>query len=54
TIGKAGRVTQAKSLSNSVGGSVGGCVAGVIKSLRFPRPKGGNVIVNKSFVFEAG
>ncbi len=54
TIGEAGRVTQAKSVTNSVGGSAGSCVAGVIKSLRFPRPKGGNVIVNKSFVFEAG
>jgi outer membrane biosynthesis protein TonB len=54
TIGKAGRVTQAKSINNSVGGGVGGCVASVIQGLRFPRPKGGSVIVNKSFVFEAG
>jgi len=54
TIGKAGRVTQTKVTNDSVGGGVGTCVAGVIKGLRFPRPDGGEVMVNKTFVFEAG
>ena len=54
TVGRAGRVTQAKSVTDSVGGGVGSCVARVIKGLRFPRPKGGEVMVNKTFVFEAG
>jgi len=54
TIGKAGRVTQTNVQTDSVGGGVGTCVAGVIKGLRFPRPDGGEVMVNKTFVFEAG
>ena len=54
TIGRAGRVTQSKSITDSVGGGVGSCVARVIQGLRFPRPKGGEVMVNKTFVFEAG
>ena len=52
TIGAAGRVTQSRASSDSVGGGVGTCVAGVIKRFRFPRPNGGEIIVNKSFVFE--
>ncbi len=52
TIGTAGRVTQSKASQDSVGGGVGNCVAGVIQRMRFPRPQGGEVIVNKSFVFE--
>lgn len=52
TIGTAGRVTNAKSVNDSVGGGVGNCVAGEIQRMRFPRPKGGEVIVNKTFVFE--
>ncbi len=54
TVGRAGRVTQSKSTTDSVGGGVGSCVAQVIKGLRFPRPKGGEVMINKTFVFEAG
>ncbi len=54
TVGRAGRVTQSQSTTDSVGGGVGSCVAQVIKGLRFPRPKGGEVMVNKTFVFEAG
>lgn len=53
-VGRAGRVTSASSAQDSVGGGVGQCVANVIKGLRFPRPKGGSVMVNKSFVFQAG
>ncbi|MFB6373137.1 MAG: AgmX/PglI C-terminal domain-containing protein [Bradymonadaceae bacterium] len=54
TIGRAGRVTTSSSKTDTVGGGVGQCVADVIKSLRFPRPDGGEVMVNKTFVFEAG
>lgn len=54
TIGRAGRVTQSRAMQDTVGGGVGSCVAQVIKGLRFRRPKGGEVIVNKTFVFEAG
>lgn len=53
TIGTAGRVTKANATTDSVGGGVGSCVAGQIKRIRFPRPKGGEVMVNKTFVFEA-
>ncbi len=53
TIGTAGRVTKAVPTTDSVGGGVGKCVAGQIQRIRFPRPKGGEVIVNKTFVFEA-
>ena len=54
TIGRAGRVTQAKPVTDSVGSGVGSCVAQVVKGFRFPRPKGGNVMVNKTFVFDSG
>lgn len=54
TVGRAGRVTNSQSKQDSVGGGVGQCVADVIKELRFPRPDGGEVMVNKTFVFEAG
>jgi outer membrane biosynthesis protein TonB len=53
-IGRAGRVTKSTATTDSVGSGVGRCVAGVIKRIRFPRPKGGPVLVNKSFVFEPG
>lgn len=52
TIGTAGRVTSAKSASDSVGGGVGACVASEIERMRFPKPDGGEIIVNKTFVFE--
>jgi outer membrane biosynthesis protein TonB len=52
TIGTAGRVTSSRPVSDSVGGGVGTCVANQIKRMRFPRPKGGEVIVKKTFVFE--
>jgi outer membrane biosynthesis protein TonB len=54
TIGTAGRVTASKATTDTVGGGVGKCVASTIKRFRFPRPKGGEVIVSKAFVFEAG
>lgn len=54
TIGRAGRVTSSAPQTDSVGGSVGGCVADLIGRIRFPRPKGGTVTVNKTFVFQAG
>jgi outer membrane biosynthesis protein TonB len=54
TVGRAGRVTKSQSLEDSVGGGVGQCVANVIKGLRFPKPKGGEVMINKTFVFESG
>lgn len=52
TIGNAGRVTASKAVTDSVGGGVGRCVANAIQRMRFPRPKGGEVMVNKTFVFE--
>ena len=52
TIGTAGRVTNSKASQDSVGGGVGACVASEIQRMRFPRPKGGEVLVNKTFVFE--
>lgn len=52
TIGTAGRVTAAKAVTDSVGGGVGQCVASTIEGFRFPKPAGGEVIVNKTFVFE--
>jgi hypothetical protein len=52
TIGNAGRVTKSKASTDSVGGGVGACVSGAIKKMRFSRPKGGEVLVSKSFVFE--
>lgn len=52
TIGNAGRVTQSKATTDSVGGGVGTCVASAIQRMRFPRPSGGDVMVSKTFVFE--
>ena len=52
-IGGAGRVTSSKSTTDSVGGGTGDCVAEVIGKIKFPSPKGGDVTVNKSFVFSA-
>jgi len=52
TIGTAGRVTRSKASQDTVGGGVGNCVAATIERMRFPRPEGGEVIVNKTFVFE--
>lgn len=52
TIGTAGRVTKSAATNDSVGGGVGNCVANEIQRMRFPRPDGGEVIVNKTFVFE--
>jgi outer membrane biosynthesis protein TonB len=54
TIGRAGRVTKSQSIEDSVGGGVGQCVSNVIQGLRFPKPKGGEVMINKTFVFESG
>ena len=53
-IGSAGRVTSSKATANSVGGETGTCVANVIKRIKFDKPQGGDVTVNKSFVFSAG
>lgn len=52
-IGTAGRVTSASATVDSVGGGVGTCVAGIIEKVRFDRPQGGAVTVNKTFVFSA-
>ena len=52
TIGTAGRVTKSRASQDTVGGGVGNCVANEIQRMRFPRPEGGEVIVNKTFVFE--
>ncbi len=54
TIGKAGRVTRSRVQTRSVGGGVGECVVNTIRRIRFQKPKGGTVTVQKSFVFQAG
>jgi hypothetical protein len=54
SIGTRGRVTASTATVDSVGDGVGRCVSGVIGKLKFPKPKGGAVTVNKSFVFEVG
>jgi outer membrane biosynthesis protein TonB len=53
TIGTRGRVTSTSVKSDISGGSVGGCASRAVKRWRFPRPKGGEVTVSKSFVLEA-
>ncbi len=53
TIGTRGRVTGTNVLSDISGGSVGGCASRAVKRWRFPRPKGGEVSVKKTFVLEA-
>jgi outer membrane biosynthesis protein TonB len=49
TIGQAGRVTNV-STKTGIGGGFNSCVKSRIKSWRFPRPKGGDVMFNKTFV----
>lgn len=51
TIGKAGRVGDVSVASETVGGGVGACVASVVTGLRFPKPEGGEVQVQRTFVF---
>lgn len=53
TIGTRGRVTSTKVVSDISGGSVGTCASRAVKRWRFPRPKGGEVTVSKTFVLEA-
>jgi outer membrane biosynthesis protein TonB len=49
TIGGAGRVTSVAA-KTGIGGGFGSCVKSRVKSWRFPRPKGGDVMFNKTFV----
>jgi outer membrane biosynthesis protein TonB len=49
TIGQAGRVTNV-AVKTGIGGGFDSCVKSRVKSWRFPRPKGGDVMFNKTFV----
>jgi len=52
TIGSNGRVRRAKiKLSTINSRKVDACVLGVIKRIKFPKPKGGDVIVVFPFIF---
>jgi len=56
TIGSDGKVSKTKVATTTLKDkAVGKCVAGAIKSWKFPRPKGGGVVVvTYPFVFEPG
>ncbi len=52
TISPAGRISQANVVRNTMAtGEVGLCIVQNLKRWRFPKPKGGSVVVKKSFVF---
>ncbi len=53
TIGRAGRVTNVVANDTGIGGSMSGCAKLAVKRWRFPRPKGGDVTFNKTFVLQA-
>lgn len=52
TIGGAGRVTSATA-NTSIGGGMKQCVETAAKGWRFARPKGGDVMFNKTFVLQS-
>ena len=55
TVKTNGRVGAVKEKGNSLGSSkVSKCVSGVIKKMKFPRPKGGEVIIKFPFIFKSG
>ncbi|AWV89788.1 AgmX/PglI C-terminal domain-containing protein [Bradymonas sediminis] len=51
TIGRAGRPTSVKA-NTSIGGGFKSCTERAVKSWRFDRPKGGDVMFNKTFVLQ--
>jgi len=53
TIGKTGSVSSAKVQKSSVGSqAVNSCLVSVFKRLKFPKPKGGGIVIVKyPFVF---
>ncbi len=52
TISPSGTVSKASIASSSLGSkNVEGCVLKVAKKLRFPKPKGGSVVVSYPFMF---
>jgi outer membrane biosynthesis protein TonB len=52
TIGRAGRVTNVQA-NTSIGGGFKSCTETAVKGWRFPRPRGGDVMFNKTFVLQA-
>lgn len=52
TIGGAGRVTGVRTQTD-IGGGFSQCVETAVNSWRFPRPQGGDVMFNKTFVLQA-
>jgi hypothetical protein len=52
--GSRGRVVDSQASVDKVGQGVGACVADEIKRIRLPKPRGKQVVVNKTFVFEHG
>lgn len=52
TIGGAGRVTNVTTQTD-IGGGFSQCAETAVKSWRFPRPQGGDVMFNKTFVLQA-
>lgn len=52
TIGRAGRATSVKA-NTSIGGGFKSCAETAVKSWRFERPQGGDVMFNKTFVLQA-
>lgn len=52
TIGRAGRVTSVMA-NTGIGGGFKSCAERAAKRWRFPRPKGGDVTFNKTFVLQA-
>ena len=51
TIKQNGRVAGMKSIQNRVSPVVGKCVMKVVKNIKFPKPKGGSVIVTYPWIF---
>lgn len=52
TIGRAGRATSVKA-NTSIGGGFKSCTETAVKGWRFGRPKGGDVMFNKTFVLQS-
>jgi TonB family protein len=52
TIGTSGKVTKASIASSSLGNKkVESCVVNIVKKMKFPKPKGGKVVVSYPFIF---
>ncbi len=52
TLGREGKVIRTRIRDNSISPKVGECIADVIRTIRFPQPKGGEVTFSYPFYFE--